>query len=108
MRHMAHSLEVVFVTVQVKPEFIAAFVQATSANAEGSRQEPGVARFDIVQDQQDPAAFVLIEIYRSKQAPLDHKETAHYKLWRDTVAPMMAQPRHARKFRNVSPEDAGF
>jgi (4S)-4-hydroxy-5-phosphonooxypentane-2,3-dione isomerase len=96
---------VVHVHVQIKPEHIEAFKQATLANARASRKEPGVARFDVVQQQDDPTRFVFVEVYRDAAAAAAHKETAHYPVWRDAVAPMMAEPRFSLKFNNVFPED---
>jgi autoinducer 2-degrading protein len=96
---------VVHVQVRVKPEHIAAFKVATLANAQASVQEPGIARFDVVQQADDPTRFVLVEAYRTPDAPAAHKETAHYAAWRDTVAPMMAEPRTSVKFANVFPAD---
>jgi (4S)-4-hydroxy-5-phosphonooxypentane-2,3-dione isomerase len=105
---MPNSLLHVHVACRVKPEHVAAFREATLANARASVAEPGIARFDVLQDREDPSRFVLVEIYRSADAPAAHKETAHYKLWRDTVADMMAEPRSAGRFVNVFPDDAGF
>lgn len=102
------SLLVVHVHVQVKPECVAAFQAATLANARASVQEPGIARFDVVQQVDDPTRFVLVEVYRTADAPAKHKETAHYVTWRDTVAPMMAAPRTSVKFGNVFPADAAW
>lgn len=99
---------VVHVHVQVKPECVEAFKAATLANARASVQEPGIARFDIVQQADDPTRFVLVEAYRTADAPARHKETAHYATWRDAVAPMMAVPRSSVKFGNAFPEDAGW
>ncbi|RME94191.1 MAG: antibiotic biosynthesis monooxygenase [Verrucomicrobia bacterium] len=99
---------IVHVHVQVKPDCVEAFKEATLANARASVQEPGVARFDVVQQQDDPTRFVLVEVYRDEQAPAAHKQTAHYATWRDTVAPMMAQPRSSVKYTNVFPDDAGW
>jgi autoinducer 2-degrading protein len=99
---------VVHVHVHVKPEHIEAFKAATLANARASVQEPGIARFDVVQQGDDPSRFVLVEVYRTAAAPAAHKETLHYATWRDTVAPMMATPRTAVKFANVFPTDAGW
>jgi quinol monooxygenase YgiN len=96
---------VVHVHVRVKPDAIEAFKQATLENARQSLQEPGIARFDIVQQQDDPTRFVLAESYRTADAPMAHKETRHYQVWRDTVAPMMAETRSSVKFANVFPED---
>jgi autoinducer 2-degrading protein len=97
---------VIHIHVQVKPECVDAFKQATLANARASLQEPGVARFDVVQQQDDPARFVFVEVYRDAAAAAAHKETAHYPVWRDAVAPMMAAPRQSVKYDNVFPEDA--
>jgi quinol monooxygenase YgiN len=97
---------VVLVHVHVKPECIDAFRQASLANARASMQEPGIARFDVLQQADDPARFVLIEAYRTPGAPAAHKETAHYAQWRDAVATMMAEPRTSVKFGNVFPPDA--
>lgn len=96
---------VVHVHVHVKPESVEAFTTATLANARASIREPGIARFDIVQQADDPARFVLVEVYRTAAAPAAHKETAHYAAWRDAVAPMMAEPRTSVKFANVFPDD---
>jgi quinol monooxygenase YgiN len=97
---------VVHVHVRVKPEAVEAFRQATLANACESLKEPGIARFEVVQQQDDPNRFVLVEVYRTAQASAAHKETAHYQLWRDTVAPMMAEPRSSVKYTNLFPEDS--
>ena len=99
------SLLVVHVHVQVKPEHIDAFQVAKLANAQASLREPGIARFDVAQQADDPTRFVLVEVYRDSSAPAAHKETNHYALWRDTVAPMMASPRTSVKFSNVFPSD---
>ena len=99
---------VVHVQVQVKPESVDAFKAATIANAQASIREPGIARFDVVQQTDDPTRFVLVEVYRDAAAPIAHKETAHYATWRDTVAPMMATPRTSVKFSNVFPADTGW
>ena len=97
---------VVHVHVHVKAELGEAFKQATLANARASLEEPGVARFDILQQQDDLSRFVLVEAYRSPEAAVAHKDTAHYKTWRDAVAPMMAEPRSSVKFSNVFPGDS--
>ena len=99
---------IVHVHVQVKPEFIDAFREATVENASDSIKEPGIARFDVVQQVDDPARFVLVEVYRTPEATVSHKETAHYARWRDTVAPMMAVPRSSMKYANVFPPDDSF
>jgi quinol monooxygenase YgiN len=99
---------VVHVHVHVKPECVEAFKQATLTNARESRKEPGVTRFDVVQQQDDPTRFVLVEVYRDANAAAAHKETKHYPVWRDTVAPMMAEPRLSLKFNSVFPDDANW
>ncbi len=86
---------VVQVFVHVTPEFTDAFITATRANAACSLQEPGIARFDVLQQADDPTRFTLIEAYRTDDAPAAHKATPHYAIWRDTVAPMMASPRRS-------------
>jgi autoinducer 2-degrading protein len=99
---------IVHVHVQVKPDQVDAFLSATLENAQDSVNEPGVARFDVVQQQDDPTRFVLVEVYRTKDDPAKHKETAHYQKWRDTVADMMAAPRTGIKYSNVFPSEDGW
>ena len=89
------------VHVHVKPECVAAFTQATLENARHSVQEDGCARFDVMQQQDDPTRFVLVEAYRTPEAQASHKETAHYFQWRDTVASMMAEPRRSVKYADA-------
>ena len=96
---------VVHVAVHVKPECIDAFKAASLENALSSVREPGMARFDVVQRADDPTRFVLVEAYRTPDTPAAHKETAHYQRWRDTVAPMMAEPRTSVKYANLFPPD---
>ncbi len=98
---------IVHVFVLVKPDQIEAFKAATIENARSSLQEPGIARFDVVQQMDDPARFVLVEVYRTPDDPARHKETAHYQRWRDTVEAMMAEPRTSLKYSNVFPDEAG-
>lgn len=99
---------VVHVHVHVKLECVEAFKQVTLTNAHESLKEPGVARFDAVQQQDDPTRFVLVEVYRDANAAAAHKETKHYPVWRDAVAPMMAGPRFSVKFNNLFPDDKEF
>lgn len=99
---------IVHVFVSVIPESVEAFKAATVENARHSVQEPGIARFDVVQQTDDPTRFVLVEVYRSADAAAAHKETRHYQVWRDTVAGMMAQPRASTKFTNAFPSDEGW
>jgi quinol monooxygenase YgiN len=99
---------IIHVHVHVKPEFVKAFKEATVENARNSVREPGIARFDVIQQQDDPTRFVLVEVYRTSQDPARHKETAHYQTWRDTVAEMMAEPRHSVKYSNIFPDEEGW
>jgi autoinducer 2-degrading protein len=99
---------VVHVFVHVKPECVEAFKAASIENARNSVQEPGIARFDVVQQIDDPTRFVLVEVYRTADDPARHKETPHYAKWRDTVADMMAEPRSAIKYTNVWPGADGW
>lgn len=99
---------IMLVYVQVKPEHVDAFRAATIANAGNSVQEPGIARFDVIQQEDDPTRFVLVEVYRDAEAPARHKETAHYQKWLDTVGEMMASPRTRTFYSNVFPDDAGW
>jgi autoinducer 2-degrading protein len=101
-------VHIVHVFVHVKPGCEAAFEQATLANARASLTEPGVARFDVVRQQDDPTRFVLVEVYKSPEAALAHKETAHYATWRDTVAELMAEPRSSMKYVNLHPDEASW
>ena len=99
---------VVHVHVHVHADQVEAFRAATLPNARASVQEPGIARFDVVQQEDDPTRFVLVEVYRSADAPARHKQTEHYLRWRDAVAPMMAAPRTGVRHTSVFPEDSGW
>ncbi len=99
---------IVHVSVHVKSGFIQDFINATKLNAENSIKEPGIARFDVLQSKSDPKEFLLVEVYRSENDPGKHKETVHYKIWRDTVEKMMEVPRQSVKFVNCFPEDANW
>ena len=99
---------IVHVHVHVKPEFVEPFIQASLENARNSVQEPGIARFDVIQQLDDPCRFVLVEVYRTEDAPARHKETLHYQKWRDAVGEMMAGPRVSVKFQNLFPDDQGW
>jgi autoinducer 2-degrading protein len=101
-------MHIVHVQIHVKPDQIGAFKAATLDNARNSVQEPGIARFDFIQDAGDPARFVLVEVYRTPEAAVRHKETAHYLTWRDAVAGMMAEPRTGVKYINLFPDDQGW
>lgn len=102
------SLLVVHVHVRVKPEHVDAFREATLENARNSVKEPGVARFDLAQQADDPTRFVIVEVFRTDDGPAAHRETAHYQAWRDAVAPMMAEPRSSTKLRSCFPPDEGW
>lgn len=97
---------IVHVFVNVKPASVDAFVAATLTNARNSVQEPGVIRFDVVQQDDDPTRFLLIEIYRTATDPAKHKETWHYASWRDTVESMMAEPRRSVKYHALFPAES--
>ncbi|SPE50900.1 Antibiotic biosynthesis monooxygenase domain protein [Verrucomicrobia bacterium] len=99
---------IVHVHIQVKPECLEAFKAATLANARESLKEPGIAGFDLVQREDEPTRFVLVEAYQTAEAPGAHKETKHYQVWRDAVASMMAQPRSSVRFKNIFPDDADW
>jgi (4S)-4-hydroxy-5-phosphonooxypentane-2,3-dione isomerase len=105
---MSGSLLIVHVHARVNPGAAEAFRRASLANAEASRREPGVVRFDLIADRDDPSRFVLVEIYHDAAAAAAHKETAHYAAWRDAVADLMAEPRRSAKYVNVSPGDEGW
>jgi quinol monooxygenase YgiN len=99
---------IVHVHVRVKAECVEAFRRGTIENARHSIREPGIARFDVIQQSDDPTRFVLVEAYRTPDDPARHKETAHYQAWRDAVAPMMVEPRTSVKYANVFPDDKGW
>jgi (4S)-4-hydroxy-5-phosphonooxypentane-2,3-dione isomerase len=99
---------IVLVHVRVKPESVEPFREATLENARNSIREPGIARFDVIQQQDDPTRFVLVEAYRTPNDAVLHKDTAHYARWRDTVAEMMAEPRVGVKYANVFPAEGGW
>jgi len=101
-------MHIVHVHVRVKPEHIQAFQKATIENAQNSIKEPGIARFDVIQDLEDPSHFVLIEVYRSIEDVGKHKETDHYAKWRNVVEKMMAEPRRSVRYQNIFPDDQGW
>jgi autoinducer 2-degrading protein len=101
-------MHIVHVFVHVKPDQVEAFKAATLDNARNSLQEPGIARFDVVQQADDPTRFVLIEVYRTPDDPASHKETAHYNRWREAVEPLLAEPRSRIIYRNVFPDENGW
>ena len=105
---MEDTMFIVHVFVHVKPDRIEEFKTATLENARNSVLEPGIARFDVVQHLEDPARFILVEVYRTPEDPAKHKETAHYQTWRDTVEDMMAESRTSLKLTNLFPDEKGW
>ncbi len=101
-------MHIVHVDIQVKPDFVSAFQEATVENASNSIQEPGIVRFDVLQDNEQGEHFRLVEVYRTPADADLHKQTAHYMKWRDTIAEMMVATRTSTKFMNVYPDDAGW
>jgi (4S)-4-hydroxy-5-phosphonooxypentane-2,3-dione isomerase len=101
-------MHIVLVYVHVKPEYVADFLEASLENARNSIQEPGVARFDVIQQREDPNRFILVEVYRTAGDSSRHKETSHYQVWRDAVADMMAEPRQGVAYTNIFPDDSGW
>jgi len=99
---------IVQVLVRVKLDAIEAFKTASVENARHSVREPDIARFDVIQQEEDPTRFMLVEVYRTADAPARHKETAHYTAWHDAVADLMAEPRQSVKYRNIFPDEAGW
>ena len=99
---------IIHVSVHVKSESVDAFRKATIENARNSIKEPGVARFDVLQQIDDPTRFILVEVYKTKEDPARHKQTAHYQKWRDAVEEMMAKPRSSSKYSNVFPDENGW
>jgi len=99
---------IVHVHIHVQPEFIEAFKSVSLENARNSILEPGVVRFDVLQQPDDPSRFVLVEIYRTSEDPVKHKSTPHYNRWREAAEPMMAEPRSRTIFVNLFPVDKDF
>jgi (4S)-4-hydroxy-5-phosphonooxypentane-2,3-dione isomerase len=105
---VSNSLLIVHVDVLVIPEVLEGFLAATEEIARESRQESGIVRFDVLGDRANPAHVVLVEVYEDEDAVAAHKETGHYQRWRDIVEQMMARPRQATRYVNVSPEDSDW
>jgi autoinducer 2-degrading protein len=97
-------MHVTLVHVHVAAEHLEPFIAATRTNHEGSVREAGNVRFDVLQSEDDPTRFVLVEMFRDAQAAAAHKTTAHYLAWRDQVAAWMASPRQGPKYRLLTPE----
>ena len=98
-------MQIVHVQIHVKPECVEAFRVASIENSRHSLEEAGIARFDVLQRQDDPTRFLLVEVYRTPEAPAAHKHTVHYQKWAETVAAMMAEPRSSLKYERVYPHD---
>jgi quinol monooxygenase YgiN len=101
-------MHIVLVHIHVKPESVESFKQASIENASNSVKEAGIARFDVIQQTDDPTRFVLVEVYKNPEAQAAHRETVHYAAWRDTVADMMAEPRQGIKYSNIFPTDENW
>ena len=97
---------ILIVNLHVKAEHLEAFRQATLENARNSVQEPGIARFDVLQQSDDPTRFVLCAVYRDAEAPAKHRETAHYQAWVAKVPDMLAEPRTRMFYSNLFPPDS--
>jgi autoinducer 2-degrading protein len=89
---------IVQVYIHIKPEYIEAFKEASIDNA----------RFDVIQQADDPTRFILVEVYRTPEDPAKHKETAQYNQWREIAEPMMAEARTRTIFSNVFPSDPNW
>jgi (4S)-4-hydroxy-5-phosphonooxypentane-2,3-dione isomerase len=96
---------IVHVHIRVKPEFAETFKAISIENARNSLQEPGIARFDVIQEVDDPNRFELIEAYRSPADPAKHKETVHYNKWSELAEPMLAEPRSRTIYTNIFPAE---
>lgn len=96
---------IVHVHVNVRPDRVDDFIAATRINAANSVQEAGVLRFDVIQEENNPSQFILIEIYREQEASNSHKDTQHYKIWRNKVNDMMAEPRRSARYKSIYPVD---
>lgn len=101
-------MHIVHVFIHVKADKLDEFKKASEANAANSIQEPGIARFDFLQQGDDPTRFLLVEVYRTPEDAAKHKETAHYNLWREAVEPMLVEPRSRIVYRNIYPADSGW
>jgi len=101
-------MHVVHVFIHVRPESVEAFRAATIENARNSVSEPGITRFDVIQQDDDPTRFVLVEVYRTPDDPAKHRETPHYKAWQQAAGEMMAEPRTRAVYHNVFPDDAAW
>ena len=101
-------MHIILVYIHVKADYVEAFKEITQENARNSVQEPGIARFDVIQQADDPTRFVLFEVYRSTDARAQHRETAHYQKWRDASAEMMETARTVSEYVNVFPDDGGW
>jgi (4S)-4-hydroxy-5-phosphonooxypentane-2,3-dione isomerase len=99
---------IVQVMIHVKPEHLEAFQAATLDNARNSVREPGIARFDVIQQADDPTRFMLVEVYRDAEALARHRETAHFAAWREAVTELLVEPRTRLQYANIFPNDGGW
>jgi quinol monooxygenase YgiN len=105
MAAMEVYMYIVQVYVNVKQNYVNKFIAATMENARNSILEPGVVRFDVLQEIENPHRFLISEVYTDEQAPLEHKKTYHYKKWKNIVADMMADSRYSVKYENIYPDN---
>jgi len=101
-------MHIVHVFIHVKEDRIEEFKRATLENARNSLQEPGIARFDVIQQKEDPTHFALIEVYRTSEDVAKHKETSHYKHWQEAVEALMKEPRSRIVYQNIFPDESGW
>jgi len=101
-------MHIVHVFIHVKPDQVEAFKKVSLENTKNSLKEPGVARFDLIQQTDDPTRFVLVEVYRTPEDAPKHKETAHYNNWRESAEPIMAEPRTRIVYSNIFPNEKGW
>ncbi len=99
---------IVHLFIHVKPDKVGEFEAATLENAQNTLKEPGVARFDLIRQLDDPTRYVLLEVYHSPEDHPRHKETDHYKRWQQIAEPLMAEPRTRIIYQNVFPGDSGW
>ena len=101
-------MHIVHILIHVKNDKIEEFKNASLENAKNSLKEPGIARFDLIQQKDDPTRFLLLEVYRTPKDVVRHKETAHYKRWQETVEPWMQEARTRIIYQNIFPDESGW
>ncbi|MFZ5818889.1 MAG: putative quinol monooxygenase [Chloroflexota bacterium] len=90
------------IQLYVQPERMAAFLSASETAVRCSRAETGVLRFEMFQQADDPAHFLVIESYASEEARTAHLESGHFLQWKETVLPLLAQPLDSRPYQEVA------